>query len=240
MLWMCTGSGAIALWMEESGQPFLCYYVPGDVYCTGEVNEGKGWSSFALACSFELHLCSTSFPYSVCVCKSHAIRPLSWRREWCCQLPEMHFTKIAVKMMFFVGLQDKDVFPQLDVSSAEHLLPLFACFRNIFYFGLAHLRTKLCLSSWLTSCSWSTVSSFFFGETKLERVLQNQLVSLYCSLCGCCELSWIPSCTEVTSKQFDLWVSSRVLFSHHECFLRKTEFCCTIIELQGSWLFGNF
>lgn len=86
-------------------------------------------------------------------------------------------------------MQGKHAFPQLEVSSAEHAFPLFACYRNTFPFGIAHLRTNLWLSSWLTSASQSTASSFFFGETKLERVLQNQLVSLYCSLPSCCELA---------------------------------------------------
>lgn len=139
------------------------------------------------------------------LCKSHVVRPLPWRREWWCQLPEMHFIKIAVKLMLLLRMQGKDAFPELEVSSAEHPLPLFACFRKIFPFGIAHLKTNLWLSCWLTSSSQSTVSSFFFRETKLERVLQNQLVSLYCSLPGCCELAgfqaaWRPLASNLISE----------------------------------------
>lgn len=107
--------------------------------------------------------------------------PLTWRNERCCQLREIHLIKIDVKLMFLVRKQAKDAFPQLEISSAEHPFPLFACFRNIFSFGIAHLRTNLGWSSRLTNSS-------FLWETKSERVLQNQLVSLHCSLPRCCEL----------------------------------------------------
>lgn len=72
----------------------------------------------------------------------------------------------------------KGYFPQLRVCSAKHPLPLLAYFRNIFPLGTACFRTNIFTAVLLTHQFSNLTVSFLFGETKLERVFQNHLVSL--------------------------------------------------------------
>jgi len=147
----------------------------------------------------------------------------------------MHFIKTALKQMLFVRMPGKYAFPQLEVCSAEHPLSLFACFRNIFLVGISHLRTSLWLSSSHVFQSVNSIFPFLWGRKAGKSTPKSTSFFVLFPI-WLLWTSWIPSCKEVTSKQFYFWVSSRVLFSPRECLLRKAEFCCTAIELQGTWL----